>query len=69
MQYGTRNQFDGKVVFIRKGEIMSEVILEVNKDVYVTSVLTTSSLNDLNISEDMTLKALVKAVDVVLVRA
>jgi len=44
---------------------MSEVILEVNKDVYVTSVLTTSSLNDLNISEDMTLKALVKAVDVV----
>jgi molybdopterin-binding protein len=69
MQYGTRNQFDGKVVFIRKGEIMSEVILEVNKDVYVTSVLTTSSLNDLNIIEDMTIKALVKAVDVVLVKA
>ena len=57
MQYGVRNQFDGKVAFIRKGEVMSEVIVEINKYVYVTSVLTTSSLNDLHISEGMPIKA------------
>lgn len=68
MKYGARNQFIGDVAFIKKDEVMSEVVLEVTKDVYVTSVMTTDSLTDLGIREGDCVKALVKAVNVVLVK-
>lgn len=68
MKYGVRNQFEGEVAFIKKDEVMSEVILEVAKSVYLTSVMTTDSLSDLGIREGDRVKALIKAVNVVLVK-
>lgn len=68
MKYGVQNQFVGEVFNIKKGEIMSEVIIEVGKDQYVTSVMTTDSLDEMNIKNGHRVKALVKAVNVVLVK-
>lgn len=68
MKYGVQNQFVGEVFNIKKGEIMSEVIIEVGKNQYVTSVMTTDSLNEMNIKNGHRVKALVKAVNVVLVK-
>ena len=68
MKYGVQNQFVGEVFNIKKGEIMSEVIIEIGKDQYVTSVMTTDSLDEMNIKNGHRVKALVKAVNVVLVK-
>jgi len=68
MKYGVQNQFVGEVFNIKKGEIMSEVIIEVGKDQYITSVMTTDSLDEMNIKNGHRVKALVKAVNVVLVK-
>jgi len=47
---------------------MSELILETGKNSYVTSVMTTDSLKAMKIREGDLAKALVKAVNVVLVK-
>lgn len=68
MKYSTRNQMKGKVTEIKKGALMAEVIVEVNKDLTVTSVITLDSLSDMNLKVGDEVKALVKAVNVILVK-
>jgi molybdate transport system regulatory protein len=58
----------GKVTEIKKGALMAEVIVEVNKDLTVTSVITLDSLSDMNLKVGDEVKALVKAVNVILVK-
>ncbi len=60
MIYGASNQFTGEVTFIRKDEVMSEVVMEVAKGIYVTSIMTTATLSNIKIREGDRLKALVK---------
>jgi len=67
-QYGVRNQFAGEVIQIKTNDIMSEVVIETGKNSYVTSVMTTDSLKAMKIKEGDLVKALVKAVNVVLVK-
>ena len=68
MRYGASNQYTGEVTFIRKGEVMSEVVIEVTKGIYVTSAMTTATLSNLGIHEGDRITALVKAENVVLVK-
>lgn len=68
MKYGARNQLTGKVVAVKKGDVMCQVRLEVDPGAVMNSVMTVESLADLGIREGDTVKVVVKAVNVLLVR-
>ena len=68
MKYGARNQLVGKVVEIRKGTLMSQVRVSIPADFTISSVMTLDSLNDLGIKEGDRVKAVIKAVNVLLVK-
>lgn len=68
MKHGARNQLSGKVIEIKKGTLMSQVKLEISADNTISSVMTLDSLNDLGIKEGDKVKAIIKAVNVLLVK-
>ena len=68
MEYAIRNKVSGKVVEIKKGNLMCEVIVEVSPDFAVTSVITIDSLNESGVKVGDSVTALVKAINVVLVK-
>lgn len=67
MQAGVRNNLTGTIVDIKQGDIMSEVITRVG-DNEITSVMTTNSLREVGFKVGDTSTALIKAVNVVLVK-
>jgi molybdopterin-binding protein len=67
MKYGARNQLFGKVIQIKKDNVMCQVRFEIAGGSKMSSVMTVDSLEDLAIKED-TVKAVVKAVNVLLVK-
>jgi molybdopterin-binding protein len=58
---GVRNQLTGKVILIKQGDVMSEVITRVG-DNEITSVMTSDSLREAGFLEGDTVTALIKAV-------
>lgn len=68
MKYGARNQLTGKVVAVKKGDVMCQVRLEVDPGAVMNSVMTMESLADLGIREGDSVKIVVKAINVLLVR-
>ena len=68
MKHGARNQIEGKVVEIKKGALMCQVKLEISADNTISSVMTLDSLDDLGIKEGDKVKAIIKAVNVLLVK-
>ena len=68
MKYGARNQLAGRVKEIKRGTVMSQIRLDIPAGSKVSSVMTTDSLDELGIKEGDTVKVVVKAVNVLLVR-
>jgi molybdopterin-binding protein len=68
MKYGARNQLTGRIVGIKKGSIMCQVKLEIAAGAAMDSVMTMESLHDLGIKEGDTVRIVVKAVHVLLVK-
>jgi len=68
MKYGARNQLTGKVTGIKKGSIMCQVRLDIAADSKMSSVMTVDSLDELGIREGDTVKVVVKAINVLLVK-
>ena len=68
MKYGARNLLTGKVTEIKKGTMMCLVRLDIPTGSKMSSVMTIDSLNDLGIKEGDTVKIVVKAVNVLLVK-
>ena len=68
MKYGARNQLTGKVVEIKKGDIMCQVRLEIAAGAAMNSVMTMESLNDLGLKKGDNVKVVVKAINVLLVK-
>lgn len=68
MKYGARNQLTAKVGEIKKGSIMCEVKLDLTAPGKMASVMTIESLDDLGIKAGDTVKVVVKAVHVLLVK-
>lgn len=68
MKYGARNQIIGKVKAVKKGSIMCQVTVDVKEPFEVTSVMTLDSLRDLGLKKGDKVKAVVKAIHVLLVR-
>jgi len=67
MDVGVRNQLTGTIKNIKSGDVMSQVTLSVG-DYEVTSVMTTDSLKEGGFKEGDTATALIKAINVVLVK-
>ncbi|MBD3160596.1 MAG: molybdenum-binding protein [Candidatus Eisenbacteria bacterium] len=68
MKYGARNQIEAKVVGIKKGDVMSQVKLEIPSPSEMGSVLTTESLDDLGLKEGDGVRVVIKAIHVLLVK-
>jgi molybdopterin-binding protein len=64
MKHGARNAMTAKVKSIKKGDIMSLIKFEVILPAEMASVITTESLDELNIKVGDELKIAVKAVHV-----
>lgn len=68
MKYGARNRLSGRVVEIKRGDVMCQVRLEVPAGGTMNSVMTVESLGDLGITEGDQVTIIVKAINVLLVR-
>ena len=68
MKYGARNQLTGKVTQIKKGTMMCQVRFEIPAGSKMASVMTIDSLDQLGIEEGDSVKVVVKAVNVLLVK-
>lgn len=68
MKYGARNQLTGKVSEIKKGTVMCQVKLDVTTPAKMASVMTLESLDELALKPGDSVKVVVKAINVLLVR-
>ena len=68
MKYGARNQLTGKVTEIAKGTMMCQVRFEIPAGSKMASVMTIDSLDEMGIKEGDSVKVVVKAVNVLLVK-
>jgi molybdopterin-binding protein len=68
MHYGAQNQITGKVTEIKKGTVMCQIKLDIPAGAKMSSVMTLDSLDDLALKPGDTVKVVVKAVNVLLVK-
>jgi molybdopterin-binding protein len=68
MKYGARNQIEATVTGIKKGDVMSQINVNIPSSSKMASVMTTDSLNDLNLKVGDKVKVVVKAISVLLVK-
>jgi molybdopterin-binding protein len=67
-QYGARNQINARVTSIKTDEVMSLVKFEVSAPAQMASVLTTESVEDLDLKEGDEVQLVIKAVHVLPVK-
>ena len=65
MKYGVRNNLKATVTKVKKGEIMSQMECKLDEAAVLTSVLTSDSVNDLNLKEGDKVVILIKAIHVI----
>ncbi len=68
MKYGARNRIQAKVTSIKKGDIMSLVKFEITVPAEMASVMTTESLEALELKVGEKLELIVKAIHVLPVK-
>ena len=68
MKYGARNTVAGEVKSVQKGDIMSLVKFEVTSPAAMASVLTTESLEELDLKPGEEVRLIVKAIHVLPVK-
>jgi molybdate transport system regulatory protein len=68
MKYGARNAIKAKVTSVKKGDIMSLVKFEVKVPTGMASVLTTESLEEMNLKVGDEIQLIVKAIHVLPVK-
>ena len=66
LNISARNKFLGTVDTINKGEINSELIIDIGNGDKIASIITTNSIESLNIEEKKQVCAIIKASDVML---
>ncbi len=63
MRLSGRNQLPGEIVEIKKGDVVSEVVVQVGEN-QIAGVITTTSVDNLNLKIGDTITALIKATEV-----
>ncbi len=66
MALSARNVLKGKIKEMKKGQVMAEVVLEVAPGVDVVSVITTTSVERLNLSVGKEVSVVIKATSVMI---
>ncbi|MFZ0242806.1 MAG: TOBE domain-containing protein [Desulfobacterales bacterium] len=69
MKYGARNRIRAKVKSVKKGDVMSLVKFDVNIPHEMSSVLTTESVEDLQITPGDDIELVIKAIHVLPVKS
>lgn len=67
MKFGARNHITGTVTEVKKGDVMSQVKLDVPASA-MASVMTTDSLEELGLAPGDKVRVVVKAIHVLLVK-
>jgi molybdopterin-binding protein len=67
MQLSARNQLPGRVVSTKLGNIMAEVVVEVDSSTIVAAI-TRSSVETLGIREGDTVRVIIKATEVMIAK-
>jgi molybdate transport system regulatory protein len=65
MALSARNQFLGKVVSIRSGSVMSEVVIDIGGGHQIVSLISTSSVKRLKLKKGKPAIAVIKATEVI----
>jgi molybdate transport system regulatory protein len=68
MRYGARNAVRATVTSVKTGDVMSLAKFEVNGPIQMSSVLTTESLEDLNLQPGDEVQLIIKAIHVLPVK-
>lgn len=68
MKYGARNQLDGVVKAVKKGDVMGQVNIDIPAASRMGSVMTVDSINDLGLQVGDKVKVIVKAISVLVVK-
>lgn len=68
MKYGARNNIQGKVTSIKKGDVMALVKFDVSKPAKLASVLTTESVKEMGLKVGDQVQLIIKAIHVLPVK-
>lgn len=63
MQLSGRNQLKGEVIEIKKGDVVSEVVVQVGEN-QIAGVITTTSVDNMDLKVGDNITALIKATEV-----
>ena len=66
LNISARNKFEAIVDSINKGEINSEVVLDIGNGDKIASIITTSSLENLGLKKDTQASAIIKSSDIMI---
>jgi len=66
MALSARNQFKGKVVSLKHGAVMSEVVLDIGGGHRIVSLISTSSTKRLRLKKGASAVAVIKATEVII---
>ena len=66
MKISARNVFKGKVVSVRNGAVMSEVVIDIGGGHEIVSLISTSSAKRLKLKRGMSAVAVIKATEVII---
>jgi molybdopterin-binding protein len=66
MAISARNQFKGKIVSIKHGSVMSEVVLDIGGGHQIVSLISTSSVKRLKLKTGGAAVAVIKATEVLI---
>ena len=66
MALSARNQFKGKIVSIRLGAVMAEVVIDIGAGHRIVSLISTSSVKRLKLKKGSSAVAVIKATEVII---
>jgi molybdate transport system regulatory protein len=66
MALSARNQFEGKVISVRNGAVMSEVTLDIGGGHQIVSLISASSVRRLKLKKGSQAVAVIKATEVII---
>lgn len=66
LNISARNKFQGTIDSIHKGEINSELIIDIGNGDKIASIITSNSIDRLNIKEGIQVSAIIKASDIMI---
>lgn len=68
MKTSARNQLQGKIISVEKGDVVSIVKIQIEVPAVMTSMITTESVKDLDLKKGDTVKAMVKSSSVMILK-